>query len=322
MKKNKFTIIALFIGALAMAQVGINTSTPLGELHIDGKKDTPATGATPAELKDDFIIDTNGNIGLGTNTPKVRVDLRNPNVDNALGVGDTSLTATQAGEGAIRYNSSGYMEYSNGTTWIRILPAEPVKTVVVATKTSRKTAIYAPGGYSASGSCTPANAMSSSNCYINNIPNRTPAYLTDWTTKYTSSGTDGSFNASTGIFTANLPTGETRTFTATFTFATEAIDVAANSNDSNQIEATWLVYDSGGSLINQVKCANTFPSNSGNPVRVGSNCTASVVLSNGQYIRPALWVDMHSGYDTHTHPYDMMLVNGSSVYNNLTIAEN
>jgi hypothetical protein len=64
------------------------------------------------------INDYNGYVGVGTSAPTVRLDARASSGDAAVGIGSSSQTASAAGSGAIRYNStSGEMEYSNGTSW-------------------------------------------------------------------------------------------------------------------------------------------------------------------------------------------------------------
>lgn len=310
-------IILLSITTFSKAQngVGINTEKPQGIFHIDSKKNTPETGATLNQLSDDFIVEhTTGNIGVGTNAPKVKLDIRNNSVNNALGIGDTNLTATEAEKGAIRYNGSS-LQYTNGTHWVNLLTERPAKTVVIATKTNNDTYAYEPGGHS----CT--------NCNVTGAPHRTSAYLTNWTQKYNTTTDGGSFNASTGIFTAN----RAGTFTATFTFALADGIIRAwngyeNPVDTNQIEAIWRVYNASNVEINSVKCANAFPSdsryawndNTGN-AKAGSNCTAIVYLEAGQSIRPALWIDLNP-YGP--KPFDLTLSGTNSIYNNLTIVEN
>lgn len=67
----KYQILSLFI-LLAFsvnAQVGINTQSPVGIFHVDA-------GSTPAVSADDVLIDKMGNIGLGTHTPKTKVDIQ------------------------------------------------------------------------------------------------------------------------------------------------------------------------------------------------------------------------------------------------------
>ncbi|BFO67467.1 hypothetical protein [Chryseobacterium sp. KCF3-3] len=63
-----------------------------------------------------------GRVGIGTATPTVRLDARGAGTDNAIAVGGTTQSATAAGTGAIRYNTTlGQLEYSNGTTWVALV---------------------------------------------------------------------------------------------------------------------------------------------------------------------------------------------------------
>ncbi len=63
--------MGIFSIGIAYAQVGINTKTPQGIFHIDGKGNTNGTN----NVSDDFVIDTNGNVGVGTTTPKAKMDI-------------------------------------------------------------------------------------------------------------------------------------------------------------------------------------------------------------------------------------------------------
>jgi hypothetical protein len=70
-KKVSFLIGSLFLVQLLFAQVGINTKNPLGVFHIDPKGNTNGT----IGIDDDIIVDANGNLGIGTTTPKAKVDI-------------------------------------------------------------------------------------------------------------------------------------------------------------------------------------------------------------------------------------------------------
>ncbi len=57
-------------GILLHAQVGINTKSPQGVLHIDGKGDTSGS----SNISDDILVNSTGNMGLGTLTPTAKID--------------------------------------------------------------------------------------------------------------------------------------------------------------------------------------------------------------------------------------------------------
>lgn len=62
---------------LIFSQVGINTPNPQGSFHVDGAKDNISTGVpTVGQQSNDFIILSNGNIGVGTVSPANKLDIR------------------------------------------------------------------------------------------------------------------------------------------------------------------------------------------------------------------------------------------------------
>jgi len=306
------TVISVVCFSTIKAQnsVGIDTANPLGIFHVDGKKNTAASSPTDAQLSDDFIINAStGTIGIGVLLPKTKLDLRNGmNTDNAIGIGNTTLTAAQAEKGALRYNGT-ILQYSNGTEWVNITPVPAIKTVVAATKTTQPVYCYAAGGVSVGN--------------YNGIPHRTPCYITDWNQKYNNSTVGGTFAPSSGVFTAN----RNGVFTATFTFALASGKVRAFSADANQVEAIWRLRDSLGNELNSVKCANNYPSDSRSTdtgrgsVPVGSSCTASFYMTAGQTIRPEVWIDLDPDLAASKNFNVTAGSSGVSYYNNLTITE-
>lgn len=313
MKKNKLLTIVILLSFKAIYaqsnRVGIDIENPIGIFHIDGKKNTPNSSATEANLADDFIVTSTGSVGLGVLSPKTKLDVRNiNNNDNAIGIGNTTSTAQNAGKGAIRYNGS-VMQYSNGYEWINIMPSTATKTVVAATKTTQTVDCYAPGGVAVG--------------VYNGVPHRTPCYVTSWTQKYNNSTVGGSFNSSTGVFTANRD----GVFTATFTFSLESGKVRAYNPDANQIEAIWRLRNSSGTEINSVKCANNYPSDSratdagSGTSPVGSSCTASFRMTPGQTIRPEVWIDLDPNLSNYKKFNEAKGSSGVAYYNNLTIVE-
>lgn len=64
-------LITPFCFSYTYSQVGINTKIPLGIFYIDPQGNTNEE----TNYSDDLIIDSNGNMGLGTLTPKAKLDI-------------------------------------------------------------------------------------------------------------------------------------------------------------------------------------------------------------------------------------------------------
>ena len=82
-------------------------------------------------------------------------------------------------------------------------------------------------------------------------------------------------------------------------------------------------------FLQEVKCANNFPSDSRNNTNdagsapAASNCTASFYMLTGQKIRPEAWIDLDPGQQklfNSTASGSGATLN--SYYNNMTIIEN
>lgn len=67
MMKNK-VLLLLFCPLLFNSQVGINTTAPQGAFHIDGAKDNASTSTATQQLND-FVVKTDGKVGIGTENP-------------------------------------------------------------------------------------------------------------------------------------------------------------------------------------------------------------------------------------------------------------
>lgn len=133
---KKIILLFVLISCLnpIIAQVGINTQNPQALFHIDGSRDNNTSGTpTSTQQANDLVVTENGNVGIGTTTPKVKLDLRSSGTNNSIGIDYTSMTAAQAGAGAVRYldQSGGIIQISNGVVWQNI-PSVPVKSSVVA----------------------------------------------------------------------------------------------------------------------------------------------------------------------------------------------
>lgn len=66
-----YSFLVILFPVCGYAQVGVNTISPLGVFHIDAQGNT--SGGT--NFLDDIIIDSNGNVGLGTLTPQASFDI-------------------------------------------------------------------------------------------------------------------------------------------------------------------------------------------------------------------------------------------------------
>lgn len=83
---NKILLLLLTLGfpsVFICGQIGINTEYPVGILHVDGAGDN--TSLTPSETQqlNDVIVTSNGDLGIGTNSPITKVDLKS-NLSNGI----------------------------------------------------------------------------------------------------------------------------------------------------------------------------------------------------------------------------------------------
>jgi len=80
MRKLSISCAALLLScgvSLFAQQTGVNTKNPQGALHVDSKKNNALSGTpTAAEADDDFIVDTNGKVGIGILSPSTRLHIK------------------------------------------------------------------------------------------------------------------------------------------------------------------------------------------------------------------------------------------------------
>lgn len=69
--KTKFIFLGmLLVPILSFSQIGVNTNNPQGTFHVDGMKDNAEIGApTPFQGANDFIVTSDGSVGVGTAYP-------------------------------------------------------------------------------------------------------------------------------------------------------------------------------------------------------------------------------------------------------------
>lgn len=299
-KTKKIQLLAcVFIMATLFAVQAVAQNTGMGTR-------SPANSTDIVTTAGKVIVDNTGKVGVLVASPKVAMDLRSSGTNGSVAVGMTDQTATDAGKGALRYNPSpaigvkGYMEYSDGTNWISFFPYGKPRIVVMAEKTSQDTYVFETGEVAIG-------------AYTTGMPPRSSAYLTNWTEKLDSdSGTvTTNFNPSTGEFVAP----RAGVYFATFTFALQPNQV--NTGGNNQTEAIWEVRNTAGTITQRVKTNNGYPSDTGaapSTVTVGSACTVSVYLNQGDKLRPFSWVSV--AFSGQIRPFDI-----SGGYNVLTIVE-
>ncbi len=135
---KKFILLIAGISFVPVySQVGINTGNPTGIFHVDGAKDNAVTGIpTLTQQANDFVVTSNGSIGIGTVSPNASAIL-DANADGlssgnkkgflgpkaALSSETDQITIPSPATGLLVYNSgtgglvyNGYV-FWNGTEW-------------------------------------------------------------------------------------------------------------------------------------------------------------------------------------------------------------
>ena len=106
MKKIVLLIMGLFFIGLMQAQVGINTQSPQGLLHIDSRGDTNGS----LNASDDVVVNKYGNTGVGTINPQKKLEIIS-STPGAIRIADTSEGVTKV----LTSSSTG------AVTWVNII---------------------------------------------------------------------------------------------------------------------------------------------------------------------------------------------------------
>lgn len=103
------------------SQVGINTGNPTGIFHVDGAKDNAVTGIpTLTQQANDFVVTSNGSIGIGTVSPNASAIL-DVNADglssgNKKGfLGPKAALSSETDQVTIPSPATGLLVYNSGT---------------------------------------------------------------------------------------------------------------------------------------------------------------------------------------------------------------
>lgn len=293
LKRVVWCAVVCFCGlSVSFGQAGIGSKTPVQptEIITSGEK---------------VVVTEEGNLGIGVENPHLAIDLR-AGANGALAVGMTNQTAAAAGAGAIRYNPrpaigvQGFIEFSDGEEWIGYHPYGKPRLVVIAEKTNNNVSVFEKGAASIGD-------------YTDGIKNRSSTYLTYWTEKLDSdSGTPtNNFDPIKGEFVAPRD----GVYFATFTFALAGNVVnGGGAPGNNQVEAIWEVRSPANQVIQRIKTNNAYPSDTPNNTIIGSACTVSLYLNQGDKLRPFVWINVD--WNGENRP----LLN-SGGYNVLTIVE-
>lgn len=110
-KINVLSSVFFIIGNFTFAQIGIQTENPQALLHIDGAKDNPSTGVpAAAQIANDVIINSAGNVGIGTISPNAKLEI-NSGTSSTAGLRFSQLNAaspiTSGNVSTLGVNNSG-----------------------------------------------------------------------------------------------------------------------------------------------------------------------------------------------------------------------
>lgn len=119
--KKIFLSVTLSTFAFIHSQVGINTTNPQGIFHVDGAKDNAAAGtSTTAQQANDFVITSNGSVGVGTDFPASSAIL-DINTDGLIPgskkgfLGPKAALSSQTDQVTIPSPATGLLVYNQGT---------------------------------------------------------------------------------------------------------------------------------------------------------------------------------------------------------------
>ncbi|CAH0221891.1 hypothetical protein [Chryseobacterium sp. Bi04] len=244
-----FTCALLFSIIKISAQVGFFIPNPTQPLHIDaGKDDGSAPDAT--KISNDIVVTSTGQLGVGLLNPVTKVDLRSAGNERIIGLGTNTQSPAAAGGGAIRYNSGGFLEYSDGEQWIALPLTPPTKALVNANKSATQS-----------------------------IPTSTSTVITGWAeTVDLGAGTGGDFDPSSGIFKAPRDG---------FYLVSFSITLANGNIPKNTFIETAIESSQSSNNIPVFKTINSYPAFQAGAVSnyISGNCNAIFNLKKDDTIK-------------------------------------
>ncbi|SHF53916.1 hypothetical protein [Dysgonomonas macrotermitis] len=265
-----YLLLVLLISTKTYSQISINTDPETNTaLKIKTHGNSAATTGfkvTDSDNANLFTINDNGYIGFGTTDPLVKLDLRSVKfpTDNALGIGDTDLSASAAKAGAIRYHTNGAnknIEYSDGTVWFT-LQTHANKAFVVVQNSDGK--IITSGSANAAG-----------------------RRLENWTKLI---DTDSSFSQTSGIFTAPRD-------------GIYSVSLSIVSDENTLVEANGRTFEIQLAGVNQtpddnafsiVKCINSYMTTTSG-IQLTNSCKGFFPMQKNQRIFVLIFQNVNSG---------------------------
>lgn len=228
-----------------------SNNTTLGAVHIPNLSD----GSIRNNADTDLFITDDGKLGIGKVPTQAKLELRsqpgnsNPG-EGAIGIGETNMAASTAGEGALRYypQSGGLLQYSDGSNW-KTLSNEIKKIEIISEKTSNQT-----------------------------ISDATVTPVKDWNIQ--SDNSNGKFDATTGIFTAP----RTGNYAISFNYAFQDTNVTYTES---RVEAQITIFDKNNSQ-KDVKKSVVGYSGKGNGMK-GALVSFVIRLEKDESIQPTIY---------------------------------
>ena len=106
MKKYVFIAAIVCFGCQLQAQIGINTESPQGVLHVDAKGNTSSS----TNVSDDVIVNKSGNMGVGTISPATKLHIE------TAGTGFPAMHLSDGTEGLNKV--LGSKDANGNMTWL------------------------------------------------------------------------------------------------------------------------------------------------------------------------------------------------------------
>lgn len=118
-------LILLFVIQISLVlkiypQVGINSETPLGIFHIDSQKNTTGTITSASNETDDIIVNSLGNLGVGTLNPQAKLHIK------TTGTSDNPISGFSLIDGNQKADKYLVSDANGIATWNTLVPLDAI----------------------------------------------------------------------------------------------------------------------------------------------------------------------------------------------------